>query len=69
MVINSLFIINTIDNKIFMEKHWRAAIKRSIMDEFMDKLRSLKVRTENKRFFEDILISGTDSYRKYIADL
>ena len=43
MVINSLFIINTIDNKIFMEKHWRAAIKRSVMDEFMDKLRVLKV--------------------------
>lgn len=43
MVINSLFIINTVENKIFMEKHWRAAIKRSIMDEFMDKLRSVKV--------------------------
>jgi len=41
-VINSLFIINTIDNKIFMEKHWRAAIKRTIMDEFMEKLRALK---------------------------
>ena len=47
MVINSLFIINTIDNKIFMEKHWRAAIKRSVMDEFMDKLRVLKVSFKN----------------------
>ena len=26
MVINSLFIINTNESKIFMEKHWCAAV-------------------------------------------
>lgn len=41
MVINSLFIINTNESKIFMEKHWCAAIKRGIMDDFLNKLKSV----------------------------
>jgi len=39
-VINSLFIINTNESKIFMEKHWCAAIKRGVMDDFLNKLKA-----------------------------
>ena len=41
MVINSLFIINANDGKVFMEKHWRTAIKRGVIDEFLTKLKSI----------------------------
>jgi len=41
MVINSLFIISTNDLKVFMEKHWCSAVKRNIVDEFLDELKSV----------------------------
>lgn len=31
MVINSLFIINTNESKIFMEKHWCAAVSNNFV--------------------------------------
>jgi AP-3 complex subunit mu len=41
MVIKSLFIISINDTKIFMEKHWCAAVKRNVMDDFLIKLKGL----------------------------
>ncbi|CBY11993.1 unnamed protein product [Oikopleura dioica] len=41
MTINSLFIIATNDLKVFMEKHWCSAIKRSVLDDFLEQLRGL----------------------------
>ena len=41
MVINSLFIIGKIDLKIFMEKHWCSAVKRMVMDEFLQSLKDI----------------------------
>lgn len=39
MTINSLFIIATNDLKVFMEKHWCSAIKRSVLDDFLEQVR------------------------------
>ena len=38
MTINSLFILGTSDLKVFMEKHWCSAIKRSVLDDFLEQV-------------------------------